>query len=105
MLIISTIKVSKVARRLQRIYKTMLRLCLELPQQIACGRGPWGDNQISQGDETITTHMGGATRHIFGTKEVLKDHINLKAYCEGTILMGATHCLPRDDNIILIFHH
>jgi hypothetical protein len=65
MFIISTIKVSKVARRLQRIYETMLRLCLELPQQIACGSGPWGDNQVPQGDETTTTRMGGAIRQIF----------------------------------------
>lgn len=52
----------------------MLLLCLELPQQIACRSGPWGDSQIPQDDETTTTCMGGVTRHIFGTKEVLKDH-------------------------------
>lgn len=56
--LISTIKVSKIARKLQTIYETMLRLYLELLQQIACGSGPWSDTKLPQGDETTTTHMG-----------------------------------------------
>ena len=56
-------------------------LLVVVTQHDVCERGPWGNTQVLQGDETIATHMGGGGAvRMCDSKEVLRDRTKP---CEG----------------------
>lgn len=68
----------------------------------ACKSGPWGDVQVLQGGEAMTTHMEGWLSAWVAVKERYETIVSfMKAKCEGCPERSLT-MPPRGNNILLI---